>query len=138
MNVANQEGLEALLAQPEIDVNQVDGLGKSPLHWAVTVANHEGMEALLARPEIDINQVDGHGKSALHWAVTVDNHKGLEALLAQQDLTGINQRNFGGRSPIMHSVCYNTVNCFNLLLANPKVDLDTRENCTRGPQEVLR
>ena len=138
VNVANLEAVEALLARPELDVNRDDGLGKSALHWAVTVANHEAIEVLLAHPDIDVNKVDGRGKSALHWAVTVDNHIGLEALLAQQHLTAINQTNFGGRSQIMHAVCYNKVNCFNLLLANPRVDLETREDFTRGPQEVLR
>merc|ERR1712088_1249858 len=38
----------------------------------------------------------------------------------------------------MEAVDHNAVNCFNLLLTHPEVDLDTRDNYERSPEEVRR
>ena len=69
-----------------------------------------------------------------------DNHEGLAALLTRHDemitTTSINQRNNDGQTPIMRAIFHNSVNCFHLLLTNPKVDLDTRDDYERPPQEV--
>ena len=91
-------------------------------------------------PQIDVNKVTSSGSCALHYAVTIyDNHEGMAALLARQDLTTINQKDSNnGWTPIMKAVVYKRVNCFNLLLAHPEVDLDTRDNHQRSPEEVRR
>jgi len=68
-----------------------------------------------------------------------DNHEGLAALLTRHDdmiTSSINQRNDDGQTPIMRAIFHNSVNCFHLLLTNPKVDLDTRDDYERTPQEV--
>merc|ERR1719220_2707982 len=63
----------------------------------------------------------------------------MAGLLARQELTTINQKdNNNGRTPIMKAIEYNAVNCFNLLLAHPEVDLDTRDNHQRSPEDVRR
>merc|ERR1711994_637509 len=59
----------------------------------------------------------------------------MAALLARQDLTTINQGNNFGLTPIMEAIYWNKVNCFNLLLAHPEVDLDTYQ---RSPEEIRR
>ena len=47
-------------------------------------------------------------------------------------------------TPIMSAVFKKAVNCFNLLLVNPEVDLDTRDNYRRdygwirSPEDVRR
>ena len=96
------------------------------------------VQLLLNQPQIDINKVGHFGYCALHWAVFRDNHEGMAALLARQDLTTINQRDQGGKTPIMQAVRFNAVNCFNLLLTDPRVDLDIRDNYKRSPEEVRR
>ena len=62
----------------------------------------------------------------------------MAALLARPDLTTINHRKDDARTPIMASIHQNAVNCFKLLLAHPDVDLDTRDDYMRSPEEVLR
>ena len=114
-------------------------LGLTGLMLALSNKHNNVVRLLLNHPQIDVNKVDHDGACALHWAVYNDNHEGMAALLARQDLTTINQRSNHGRTPIMRALTGPTrVNCFNLLLAHPEVDLDTRNNYQRSPEEVRR
>ena len=132
------DGVEAAIDNGA-DVNEADGFGVTGLMYALEESHNNVVQLLLQHPLIDINKVDRDGWSALHYAVVRDNHEGLAALLARHDelTTSINQRNRRlGRSPIMIAVSFNKVNCFHLLLTHPLVDLDTRDNHQRTPQEV--
>ena len=130
------------------DINEASGglSGGTGLMYALHQGHNNVVQVLLNHPQIDVNKIgDINGWSALHWAVWVDNLEGLEALLAHQHLTTTTINHRGrlagqtlGRSPIMCAVEYNAVNCFNLLVENPRVDLDTRDDFKRGPQDVLR
>ena len=127
-----------------VDVNEASeeasDAGETGLMNALCHNHNYVVWVLLQHPEIDINKVDLSGGSALHWAMAADNDEGLAALLAHRDeLTTFNQRDeFHGRTPIMEAVIRNSVKCFHLLLINPLVDLDTRDNYERTPQEVQR
>ena len=106
------------------------------------------------QPGIDINILDHDGECALHSASFNDNHEAMKLLLAQNDLTTINHRNWWveswsnirdeitpdmmGRTPIMQAVARNAVKCFHLLLTDPRVDLDVRDDYQRSPEEVNR
>ena len=123
------------------DVNEENGFGLTGLMWALNHSNNNVVQMLLQLPQIDVNRVDGNiGCSALHCAVQTDNHEGMKLLLGHEDLTSgsINHRNYGGWSPIMEAVRCNSVKCFHLLLTNPLVDLDTRDDHVRTAQEVCR
>ena len=128
--------------QAEIDnganVNEENDSGCTGLMMALGNSHNNVVQLLLNHPQIDVNKVDRRGACALHYAVEGDNHEGMAALLARQDLTTINQRDNEGLTPIMKAVQQNAVNCFNLLLAHPEVDLDTRDNYKRSPEEVRR
>ena len=120
-------------------VNGEDENGESGLMGALYYYQNDVVQLLLNHPQIDINKVNRYGECALHYALFEDNHEGVEALLARQDLTTINQRNDWGNTPIMSAVRLNAMNCFNLLLAHPEVDLDTRDDdvpSERSPEEV--
>ena len=131
------EGVQAAIANGA-DVNEASPFGETGLMVALYRSHNNVVQVLLNHPQIDINKVSCLGSSAPYFAVTADNHKGLAALLARHDelTTSINQRNQWGQSPIMRAVYFNSVNCFHLLLTHPLVDLDTRENHQRTPQEV--
>ena len=102
------------------------------------IEDNNGLWSLRSHPQIDVNKVSRSGRCALHYAVFPDNHEGMAALLARQDLTTINQRNYYGKTPIMEAIDCNSVNCFNLLLAHAELDLDTRDDYRRSPEEVQR
>ena len=106
--------------------------------YAPKNSQNDLVQLLLNHPQIDINKVHRNGACALHCAVIEDNHEGMAALLARQDLTTINHREKRGWTPIMRAVYNWSVNCFNLLLAHPEVDLDTRDNHQRSAKEVRR
>ena len=138
------EGVEAAIDNGA-DVNEEDEDGCTGLMMALGSSQNNVVQVLLNHPQIDINKVDEDGYCALHWALSLDNHEGMEALLARQDLTTINQKEIYGRTPIMEAVHQfmsavykNNLNCFNLLLAHPEVDLDTRDNHQRSPEEIRR
>ena len=125
-----------------VDVNEEDEDGRTGLMRALSNSHNNVVLLLLNHPQIDINKVDEHGRCALHYAVfsefVHEYDDGMAALLARQNLTTINQKDNHGWTPIMDAVEYNAVNCFNLLLAHPEVDLDTRDDYRRSPEEVHR
>ena len=131
------EGVQAAIDHG-VDVNVEDRVGGTGLMVALKNNQNNVVQLLLNHPQIDVNKVNRNGKSALHYAVVGVNQEGLAALLARQDLTTINQRNRNGWSPIVHAVEWNAVNCFNLLVADPRLDLDTRDNYQRSPEGVRR
>ena len=131
------EGVQAAIDNGA-DVNEVDCDGWTGLMRALGSSQNNVVQLLLNQPQIDVNKVDQLGRSALHHAVLGANHEEMAALLARQDLTTINKRGDFGWSPIMYAVYCNALNCFNLLLAHPGVDLDTRDNHQRSPEEIRR
>ena len=131
--IGDIEGVQAAIDNG-VDVNEGDYWGTTGLMCALGNSRNNVVQLLLQLPEININKVDGHGYTTLDYAVAEDNHEGLGALLDHKDdLTSIN---YAGWTPIMDAVALDAVNCFQLLLTNPLVDLDTRDNYERTPQEV--
>ena len=122
------------------DVNEANAVGGTGLMYALNRSHNDVVRVLLQLPHIEVNKVDGSGLSALHHAVASDNQEGLELLLAGEHdvLPSINHRDNCGRTPIMLAVFKNAVNCFQLLLTNPLVDLDIRDNHKRTPEEIRR
>ena len=127
------------------DVNE-DMYGTTGLMWALAMGyNNHVVQLLLQHPEINANLVVLDGYSALHEAIMHDNPEGMATLLAHQHERGIStinqtrssgyQRDDDSWTPIMFAVGYNAVNCFQLLLTNPLVDLDVMEDY-RTTQEV--
>ena len=133
------EGVQAAIDNGS-NVNGEDEYDTTGLMLALGTSQNNVVQLLLNLPQIDINKASNklYGYCALHWAVFRDNHEGMAALLARQDLTTINQRSDFGETPIWTAVEFNAVNCFNLLLAHPELDLDTRDDHQRGPEEVRR
>ena len=131
------EGVQAAIDNGA-DVNEEDDSGWTGLMWALGKRHNNVVQLLLNHPQIDVNKVDIEGACALHSPAFDDNHEGMAALLARKDLTTINHKKDNARSPIMASIHQNSVNCFKLLLTHPEVDLDTRDDYERSPEEVLR
>ena len=112
--------------------------GKTPLMMALW--NHQNLvvEMLIEMDEVDVNCEDYNGATALHHAVDVDNSHGAEILLAHPRLLDVNHKNNKGLSALMQAVSRNKVMCTIVLLDDPRVDIDTRDNFKRTPQDIER
>ena len=120
------------------DVNSRSPEGKTPLMLALWNHQNAVVEMLTEMDEVDINCEDNDGATALHHAVDVDNDHGAVVLLAQPSLLDVNHRNNKGLSALMLAVSKKKVKCATLLLDDPRVDLDTRDNFKRAPQDIER
>lgn len=137
--VEYNEAVKLLLKVPNIDVNIVDPQGRSAVHHAVVYNNIEGLKLLLDVPGIDVNIVDDMGRSAVHWAVNQDNSKALKLLLSHPGLTShtLNQKmdgfsrgqkNAKNKTPVKSAIQGNRLKCLSLLVADLRVDLDTKRD----------
>ena len=108
--VQNTEGLKLLLNVPNIDVNHVDNLGHSLLHWAVDHTLYS------------------------------DNIEGLKLMLNHPSSTvlTLNRKNKDGETPVMFAVRWKRLKYVEMLAADPRVDLDTTDKEGRSLEEVTR
>jgi ankyrin repeat protein len=65
--------LIALLKVAETDVNQCDGVGRSPLHLAANNTGVGCLTALVKQAGIKVNATDTKGTTPLHWAAVSNN-----------------------------------------------------------------
>ena len=138
----NIEALNLLINVPTIDVNIVTNNGKNAVHRAVYSNNIEGLKVLLNVPNIDVNIVDNYGYSAVHTAEKVNNTGLLKLLLSHPSLTALTlnmKDKFGGNTPVMLAVkMKNRSKHMEVLVADPRVDLDTTDKEGRSLEEVAR
>ena len=140
--VEYNEAVKLLLKVPNIDVNIVDPEGRTAVHHAVVYNNIEGLKLLLDVPGIDVNIVDDKRRSALHWAVNQDNSEALKLLLSHPGLTALTlnqklnwfsrgQKNAKNKTPVRSAIQGNRLKCLSLLVADLRVDLDTKQDLKR-------
>ena len=121
------EALKLLLNVPNINVNIVDSEGESVVHWAVKYEHIEELKLLLDVPNIDLNIVDIKGESGVYRAVKENKIEALKLLLSQPSFTALtlNKKSREGVAPVMLAVRPDRYESLLLLLADPRVDLDT-------------
>ncbi len=71
------------LLASQVDVNQTDAEGLTPLHYAAQRGAPETVRLLLGA-RADVNVLDAHGRTPLYYAAGSNNTSVLEALLAQR------------------------------------------------------
>jgi len=95
--VACEEGfpdvVEILLGVPGIDVNKINGRGKTPLlcTFGDMVDQVECVKLLLSRPEVDVNKPDSGGRTLLLRACELNDLALATLLLGKADVD-LNQR----------------------------------------------
>ena len=99
---------------------------------------------LLNTPNIDVNIVvsNANGWSAVHVALSMDNIEALKLLLSHPTLTALtlNHKDNLGDTPVMSAVRNSETSLLHLavLVADPRVDLDTTDIRGRSLEEVAR
>jgi ankyrin repeat protein len=86
----------ALLASPELNINEVDLDGMTALHWAVRNNSKDIILALLSLPDININIVDNNMMTPLDFAIRNEIPEILELLTHFGSMQEHNQKNFSG------------------------------------------
>jgi len=120
------------------DINSRCAQDKTGLMYALWNNQNAMVELLMQNDNLDVNCADSDGATALHHAVDVDNDEGARMLLADPRLQDINHKNRRGLTPLMRAVTRSKVNCATVLLSDTRVDLNTRDNYKRSPQELKR
>ena len=135
----NVEGLCMLLARQDLDCfNRVDKLDCTPLKLALVYNSFDCVSLLLDDERSDSNIKDSWDLTALMFAV-MNNLPScfLSLLLAFPQVDpNLKSRHYG--SALMMAVKMNKPKVVSILLACPRVDLDTRDNHRRTEKEKIR
>ncbi|KAJ5901762.1 hypothetical protein N7495_002290 [Penicillium taxi] len=99
------DGIVQLLLRTDCQIDGLDELGRTPLHWACATGNRRFAELLLTRPDgpkADIEMAESRGKTALHIATVHDRADIVQLLLLHK--ADINACSDGGWTPF-HNAC---------------------------------
>ena len=134
-----KEYVKLLLSNEQTDPNITNIHGGTPLLEAVGYSwdrdREECVELLLDDERVDPNIEDNDGRTPLLVAV-YKNREIYVKLLLENDQVDPNRKNIDGDSALMLAVKTNET--VQLLLADLRVDLDTRDNYKRNKKEVKR
>ena len=136
----NQPEVATLLLRSEdVEVNAIDALGRSALHYAALRGNNKGLTMLLAHPNFNtVNLGDIDGLTALTGAVAHDAIKCIKLLLADERVDPNIKLIWQGDTALMWAVRTGKKKSAELLLSDPRVDLMTRDNYNRSEEEVTK
>ncbi len=132
LNQGRADYVQLLLQRPDIDLNQADKAGDTPLMSAASRLNVEAVRALLSDPRIDVNRAGYHAETALHRVLMRSNinHEQMErarqVLLAMLEAPGINvnvQDQFQ-QSPLATGLLDGNTEVIKLLIQDRRIDLN--------------
>ena len=120
-----------LLARQDIDVNEVDDYGRTPLQLASIRGHTRIISMLLDKRGIDVNKADDEGRTPL-WRATQNGHADVVKLLLAKEGVDVNQANKHGAAPLYVASEKGDTEIVKLLLrwrspngqANPRVEVN--------------
>ncbi|CUS10348.1 unnamed protein product [Tuber aestivum] len=114
--------VRALLRDERVSLSVTIGVGKTPLHSAVSTgsASEAVMRLLLADGGVDINAPDSQGVTAL-------------GLAARDERVEVNVRGPGGRTPLHVATIEDCEATVRLLLGDERIEADPRDKDGRTP-----
>ena len=131
----NTATVEALLAQPKVNINHTDQFGRTALMEAAKKGHVEIVEALLAQSKVNINVTDQFGKTALVIAAKKGHVEIVKALLAHRDAAGdldvaVNTKDENRMTALMYAAEKGHVEIVKALLdhCDAVVNLDVADN----------
>ena len=125
----NIENMKYLLSiDPNIDINEQNQQhGYNPLIYASVKNNIDAVNLLLNHPQIDVNQRDNDGCNALFHAIKNTRFEIAQLLLNSN--ADVNISSFSsGQTPIVYSTMKNQVDMIKLLVKQPQIDINHRDN----------
>ncbi|KAL6399892.1 putative ankyrin repeat-containing protein [Ilyonectria robusta] len=141
----NKIAVEHLLDEADVDVNNADKDGRTPLSWAASDGSHEMVKILLTKAtNIEADRPDHSGRTPLSWmARSTDvaprrrinlnvRAKAAKCLLARDDVD-INSTDSSGRTPLSWAAGMGDRIISIALLANPRIQVNIRDNNDRSP-----
>ena len=78
--------VRALLGRGGVNLNELDMLGRTPLHLAAENKHGEVVKTLLGREDVDLDEPDMLGGTPLFYA-TENRHEGVVALIQPPEST---------------------------------------------------
>ncbi|KAJ6016469.1 hypothetical protein N7540_011060 [Penicillium herquei] len=133
------EILRLLLDQPQIDANDRDSQGHSPLHLAVIYDDPVAVRILLDHPRVDINCLTAAGDSALLLAAkTFDGNRARSQILRDILITPnvlIDQRDQRGRSALWHAANTGNISLIMTMYQDPRVRCGVADRDGITPQD---
>jgi len=100
----HKQAMDAFLAKPGVDVNQLNSKGESSLVIAARNGNYEYVEKMFEMPGVDLNlRNETDGNTALHYAFEKFPEYSLPLFKNHFDLE-VNAQNFQGETPL-HLLC---------------------------------
>ena len=116
------------------NVNARDGVGRTPLHWAVFYGYVDVARLLLDRGA-DVNARDEHGWTPLHWAAYFGRVDAARLLVERG--ADVNAKNKYGSTPLHYAAYYGHVDVARLLLEYG-ADAGVRDNEGKTPLDRAR
>lgn len=127
------EGVQAAL-KSGTDVNIRDDFGVTGLIRALWSRCTAVARLLLEQEGIDINIGDNLGRTALHSAALhAENSEVLAILLAHPELTTVNKRWTGGRTPLWMAVEGRAAGCVQMMISDPRTDPNIKNHRGNSP-----
>lgn len=123
----------AQLVAAGLSVNIPDRHNVYPLHYAVRLKAHEDQQAKLTylqkfldTTNVDVDVYDDQGSQPIHWAVSMGFVEAVKKLLI--NAVSVNSTTKEGGLTSLHLACrYSQLDCLNVLLRSPDVDIN-KEN----------
>ena len=109
-----------------MDWNQRDGVGTTPLYWALW--NPDNLEIIGKQPNLDYNIKSNDGDTLAQVAVRRADVKLVETLAAQEKFHYWNVPDKAGDTPVLKALKENKMDILQMLLNCPRVDLTLNDD----------
>jgi len=122
--------VEFLLKYPEININQGNDYGFTPLIFASKEGHTEIVKMLLSDPRIDVNLGDKTGKTAFYWACYLKRTR-IVRLLLSNPLVDVNRATTSGFTSLMAASFNGDIEIVKLMLIKREVDVWALDKCEK-------
>lgn len=127
------DAVRLLLKVPGIDVNAVNNIGQTSLHWACYNGHTDVVKQLLKEPGINVNIIDNHSQSTpLHFACSHGHTDVVKQLLKVPEINvAIGDKH--GSTPLYYASAIGHTDIVKQLLKMPEINVHITNNSGSTP-----